>query len=152
MIVRRKSTTWILICDGARAHIVANGGPGTGLTGVSRASHRAAKIPTRDLGTDRPGRVVESVGSGRHAMSPPIDWHRFEKQKFAREMAALVNRAALEKRFDRLVIVAPPMTLGDLRKALDPHASRLVAGELAKDLTGLEIHELESHLREFLNS
>lgn len=146
-MTERHPTTWILVCDGARARVWANRGSGTGLTAVSAAENPGAHSPTRDLGTDKPGRSQDSSGlGGRHAVAPPVDWHRFEKEKFAREMAAVVNKAALAGEFDRLVIAAPPHTLGDLRKALDAHAAAKVTGEINKDLTQLGAHDLAAHL------
>ncbi len=144
-------TTWILVCDGARGRVFAHRGPGTGLAAVAAAEHPETHGHTRDLGTDRPGRSFDSAGSGRHAMEPPVDWHRFEKTKFAKEMATLVETAAAARRFDRLVVVAPPQVLGDLRKALGPHARKRLAGELDKDLTHLEGAALRAHLSDWVS-
>lgn len=142
----KKKTTWILVCDGARARILVNRGRKTGLREIENAEHEDARRPTRELGTDKPGRAYESTGASRHAMAPPTDWHRFEKAHFAKEMASIVNAAALEGRFDRLVLVAPPRVLGDLREALGPQARERVVGEIGKDLTNVSVHDLGSHL------
>lgn len=146
-MTKRHPTTWILVCDGARGRIYSHEGPGSGLTVVSSAEHPETHGHTRDLGTDRPGRTADSTGSGsRHALSPRTDWHNFEKTRFAGEMAGVVEKAAAAKAFDRLVVVAPPKVLGDLRKALGAHAQALLAGELDKDLTQIEGAELIGHL------
>ena len=79
-------------------------------------------------------------------MAPRVDWHRFAKEQFARDVAAALEAAALKKLYEELVIVAPPQALGDLRQALGRHAKALVTGEIAKDLTNLPDHELPAHL------
>ncbi len=139
-------TTWVVVADGARAHIVANAGPGKGLTTVTERTSEASRKPTRDLGTDKPGRSFESADGARHAMEPRVDWHRFEKTQFARRIADVLDRAAEYRKFDSLVLVAPPRTLGVLRKALGANAQRKVTAELAKDLTHVPLHDLPNHL------
>ena len=52
--------------------------------------------------------------------------------------------------YDRLVLVAPAATLGELRKALNAHATDRLAAEIAKDLTNLPEHELPKHLEDYL--
>ncbi len=146
----RKTVTWILVADGTRARIFRNDGPGKGLRPALDRDFASPAPPTRALGTDRPGRVQESADSERHAMVPRVDWHRFEKEKFARSMAKILDGAAERGGFDRLVLVAPPRTLGDLRNALGPRARALVTGELDRDLTHVTPAELPDHLYRLL--
>ena len=142
-----KRTTWVVIADGARAFIMANTGPGSGLTLVPGSPHEHDTAKTAELGSDRPGRTFASTHSGtRHAMEPKVDWHQFEEQKFAKDMAKLLDAARNRKAFDHLVLVAPPHTLGDLRAALDKQTKALVTAEIAKDLTRHSIPDIPTHL------
>ncbi len=61
-----------------------------------------------------------------------MSWRR---QRFTERLGGAVSRAALEKQFDRLILAAPPRTLGILRKSLSSHATERVIAELDKDLT-----------------
>ena len=142
----KKIRTWILVADGARARILESHGWGTGLTPVPGQARHIENPASRDQTSDRPGRTQESANAARHAIEPRIDWHRYEKHLFATELAGIVNRASQENVFDRLVIVAPPHTLGDLRAKLDKNARRMVAAELDKDLTAMPLDELQAHL------
>lgn len=138
--------TWIVVADGAQARFLLNRGPGKGLEPALEEEASEARQPSRSLGSDRPGRVHDRFGPGRHTMVPRVDWHQFEKQKFAREMASILDTAAEKRSFDRLVLVAPPKTLGTLRTALNKNTVRLVTGEVAKDLTQVTVGELPDHL------
>ena len=139
--------TWIVVADGAQARFLLNQGPGKGLEpALEDEVDGAARVASRDLGADKPGRVHDRFGPGRHAMAPRVDWHQFEKQKFAREMASILDGAAEKKTFDRLILVAPPKTLGTLRSALNKNTARLVVGEVPKDLTQVTVGELPDHL------
>ena len=138
--------TWILIADGARARLVEKQGPGGTLVPVGSAAFAASHAPSRDFGTDKPGRTHDRSGTRQTAMEPRQDWHTFEKEKFATDMAHLLDREAERDAFDRLVLVAPPKTLGVLRDQLGADARGRVVAELGKDLTHLTDHELVPHL------
>ena len=143
----KKTVTYILVADGARARLYANHGVGKGLQPVSGATHRAdLHHHDREILSDRPGRAYNSVGENRATMEPQTEWHRFEKHKFAREMAKVLDAAAASKAFDRLILVAPPATLGDLRTELSDSTRKMVSAELPKDLTRHAEQELPQHL------
>jgi protein required for attachment to host cells len=143
----KKKVTYIPVADGARARLYSNHGVGKGLQPVSGATHKAdLHHHDREILSDKPGRTFNSVGERRSAMEPQTDWHRFEKHKFAREMAKVLDAAAANKAFDRLILVAPPATLGDLRTELDEATRKMVTAELPKDLTRHSEQELPQHL------
>ena len=139
--------TWVLVADGARARILVNEGPGRGLTPALDHEFAASHAPTRDIGVERPGRVHESLGDGtRHAMAPRVDWHDFGKRLFAKSMAEELNKACIAGAFDRLVLVLPPKSLGELRAHLDKKTRARVVAEVAKDLTHVPPRDLSVHL------
>jgi len=142
----QKKVTWILVADGSRARVLMNKGIGKGLHPAIDGEIAHAVPPTRELGTDRPGRAQQRGTGGRHALEPHVDWHRFEKEKFSKEMAALLDAAAERGVFHRLVLIAPPRTLGELRAALGAKARALIYAEIDKDLTHVTIQELPDHL------
>lgn len=142
-----KSTrTWFLIADGARARIMVNEGPGKGLREALDHEFAAPSPPTRDQGTDKPGRASGGAVGARHVKQPKIDLHEFAKERFAAEMAEVLDAAAGRKAFDRLVLVAPPRVLGNLRSSMKNGARERIAGELAKDLTRVPVRDLPGYL------
>jgi len=137
--------TWILVADGARARILENEGPGTGLAPALNFNFAASHAPTRDYGADKPGRG-QSPGGGHHAKPPKVDWHCFEKHLFVKDVAKALEGALSDSAFDELVLVAPPKILGELRQALAEPVRSCVSGEVGKDLTHLTVHEMGEHL------
>lgn len=138
--------TWVLIADGRRARVFESMGKGTGLTAVQDMALDTELPPSRELGTDRPGRSFESVGSTRHALESESDPHRERKRQFAHRVAGLVHERLAANSFDRLVVVAPPVTMGDLRAALSHQVKAVTAAELVADLTRTPVAELPAHL------
>ena len=142
----KPTRTWVVIADAARVRVFETRGKGSGLAVVPHLSLDAELAPTHALGTDQPGRSFDSVGSGRHAMESPSDPHREQKRQFARRIADALGEHQARKAFDRLVLVAPPVTMGDLRAALPDTVKATVAAELVADLTNTPAGELPHHL------
>ncbi len=135
--------TWVLIADGARARVLVNTGPGNGLRPAMNHEFAASHAPSRDLGTDKPGRG--QGGDAAHGVKTE-DLHERQKESFTRDVAEMVSKAAEENDYDRLVIAAPPATLGRLRDALSPKARERVIEEINKDLTHVRDQDVTNHL------
>ena len=102
--------------------------------------------PDRDQKSDGPGRAFSSVGSARSAFEE-ADFHQLEENRFAAETAEMLKQRALRNDFDSLIVVAPPRTLGELRKHYHKEVEKRLAGEIAKDLTGHPVEEIEKIIR-----
>ncbi len=139
-------TTWVLIANGARGRLLSAEGHGKALRVIELREFAASHEPNRDLGRDRPARVFESHGATRHAIEPKSDAHRELKRDFAAEIAEALDTSLLQKKFGRLVIAAPPVTLGDLRKALSEAVRLKIVAEIAMDLTKVPNSEVPRHI------
>lgn len=137
--------TYILVGDGEKALILRNEGDEVNLNLVVDRVLEQDNPPTREQGTDRPGRFVDGLGPNRSAVEE-TDWHRLEKERFAKDIAARLYRRAHSGRFDRLIIIAPPRTLGDLRAEFHQEVRDRIIGEIGKDLTGHPIDSIENIL------
>ena len=84
---------------------------------------------------------------GRHASSAANpDDSRLEEDSFVAAVAAWLNTQALGKGFDAIAIVAAPKALGELRKHYHKALAAKVVLELAKDLTGQSVANIEAAL------
>jgi len=146
----KPTRTWILVTDGARARILENDGPGRGVRALQGLQFEADHARTHDLVNDRLGRSYDSHDPGRAAIEPHSDPHRALKAKFADHLAQVLAKALDTGSYDRLVVVAAPVTLGDLRAALTPKVREKVIGELSKDLTKIPDSEIGNHLGDVL--
>jgi protein required for attachment to host cells len=139
---------WALVADAQRARILERPSAGGPWTERAEEELRLDNPPSREQGSDRPGRVRESVGAARHAVEPRQDPHQAAKQAFARRLAARLETAATEGRYARLMLVAPPAFLGWLREALGDGTRPLVQGSLDKDLVHAHLAEIAARLDE----
>lgn len=98
--------------------------------------------PTREQGTSRAGQASSPVG-GRQSSMEPTDFHQIEEDRFAADTASMLQRRALANEFDKLIVVAPPTMLGELRKHYHKQVKERLVGELAKDLASHPVPEIE---------
>ena len=146
----RKTVTWVLVADAARARILRNEGPGRGIEREVVREFAQDIPPGREIMADRPGRGFESANPGRHAMEPSSDPREVEAIRFLREVVAYLEKANNGRAFDRLVLVAPPAALGTLRAQVSKPLAAKVTGQLNKDLTHVPVHDMAKHLEDVM--
>jgi len=135
----------VLVADGRKMLFLRNKGDGA-LIDLRVESHREQENPAiRDQATDAPGRSISSVGSARSSMEP-TDFHQLQEDRFAAEAAELLRKRALSNDFEQLIIVAPPRTLGELRKHYHKTVEARLIAEIDKDLTGMTIPTIEQNI------
>ena len=136
----------ILVCDGRKALFLRNVGDEVfpNLKVVKILADRP-NPPTHLQGTDRPGRVLDRA-SGRHSAVEQSDWHELEEAEFARTVATALNERTAAGDVDKIIIVAPPRTLAELRTSFSETVRGRVIAEHHKDLTKHPVHEIERML------
>jgi protein required for attachment to host cells len=145
MELKLRQGTWVVVCDGRKTIVLENIGDEQYPDLRTKSALEAEDAPTSALGTDRPGRVHQSVGSARSGVEQ-TDWHDRDEQEFLHALAARLDKAVQAKAVTHLVIVAPPRALGVLRKAFSPHVKDAILAEIDKDLAAHPVSDIEKHL------
>ena len=101
----------------------------------------------RDQKTDLAGQAPSGSSGAGYSSYGEVDIHQREEERFAAETAEMLRKRALRNDFESLIIVAPPKTLGELRKHYHKEVEKRLAGEVAKDLTGHPVTEIEKILQ-----
>ena len=138
---------FVFVGDGRKALFLRNEGDEKFLNLKTEQVLVDQNPPTREQGSDQPGRAFASVGSRRSAVED-ADWHVLEEQRFAHEVAAALQRIVRDRKVKALVVVAPPKTLAELRKAFHSEVKNRIVAEIDKDLTKQPVYEIEKHLAE----
>jgi protein required for attachment to host cells len=131
----------VMVGDGSRARFLRNRGTRVEVDLVVEREIEQDNPPTREQGTDRPGRLHGSDGVSRSSVGE-TDWHQRAEQKFAVRIADDLYRMGHAQEFVALVVVAPPRMLGDLRAAMHPEVTQRIVAEIPKDLTGHPLPEI----------
>jgi protein required for attachment to host cells len=101
-----------------------------------------AAAPSPAVDADHPG---ADTGHTSSAANP--DQAQVDEDGFAVGVADLLNRQVLSGGITDLVIIAPPRTLGALRKHYHQKLSAVLAGEIGKELTGHTVQEIEKAIQ-----
>ncbi|MDP1964452.1 MAG: host attachment protein, partial [Reyranella sp.] len=134
----KRLRTWIVVADGARARFLAPSDDRSKLVPARNADMVAleSRGHAHDLKSDKPGRSYSSARGGvRHALEPPHDPHKLEKHRFSASLVEALEVACERREFDRLVVVAPRRSLGEMRTLMSSRLQRCIQHEIAKDLT-----------------
>ncbi|MGG5890402.1 host attachment family protein [Falsiroseomonas sp. HC035] len=127
------NNAYVAVADGEKLQLYRNDGD------AGAPSLAAMQVPEVD--SDNKG------AGGRHASSfaNPDDSQQNE-DGFAAGTAAMLNQQVLAGHIEKLVIIAAPRTLGELRKHYHKTLSAALLGEIAKDLTGHSLKDVEATL------
>lgn len=137
--------SFVMVADGEKMLFFRNEGDAEYPRLVVERKREQDNPPNRDQKTDEAGRRF-APGPGRSAMED-TDFHQLEEDRFAAETAAMLQRWALRNDFESLVVVAPPKTLGELRKHYHKEVEKRLVAEVPKDLTNLPVEEIERVLQ-----
>ena len=134
---------WVLIADGEKALFLKN------LTDAQDPHLEVVRKEEQenpkdiDQSANRPGRMPDN-GPGQRSAMDDTDWHQLAKDRFAGELAEILYRKAHQGAFDRIVLVAPPHTLGELRREIHKEVADRVVAEVPKTLTNHPVDQIET--------
>lgn len=138
--------TWIIVAESSRARIFVTDNPRTPMDEVADIVHPEGRLRAQDPRSDRPTRVFDSKGQGRHAVESEVKPRHQEAINFARRIADRIEDARVSGEFDELVLVAPPTFLGLLRDNLSANAMKRVVQSINKNLAQLDEAQIREHV------
>jgi protein required for attachment to host cells len=145
------TNTWILVADRSRAkifHAVPETHPPYMI--LAEFEHPESRQKAQEAESDSPGRV-QLRGASRSAVEPHTDRAHLTAQHLASELIDCLKSACQERRFEKLVVVAPPLFLGTLRAMYTPQLQQKILLEVSKDLVGLKDADLQLRLADLLS-
>lgn len=132
----------VLVADGKKMLFFRNEGdasfPNLQVEHAQEQEDRA----TRDQGSAPAGRVSSPQGHSQSSVEQ-TDFHQQDEDRFAAQAADMLRDRALSGDFESLIIVAPPRTLGEMRKHYHKAVEQRLTAEIAKDLTGHPVDQIE---------
>lgn len=118
-----KPNTWIVIANGGTVRLLRNAG---NATEVKLREEQTPRLDQLDVGP-----------SGSQPQSSDIG-----EATFNRQLALWLNNQALNHGFDHLVLVADPVSMGELRPQLHSEVSTRIQAEVTKDWTNMDIAQI----------
>ena len=135
----------VLVTDGRKTLFFRNHGDENQIDLRTEAHEERDDRKDSEIKSDAARSSKQSNGYGRPSMDE-TDFHQLEEDRWAHSAADTVNHRVLTNDFDALAIIAPPKTLGVLRKKLHKEAERRLVCEIPKEMTRRPIPDIEALL------
>lgn len=140
-----KHGLFVLVADGEKALFMKNEGDAKFPNFQVIRELTQENPPTREQGSDRPGRLNDGPSPHKSAVAD-TDWQKIGKLRFADEIAERLYKMAHRGDFEQIVIAAPPLVLGELRKKMHQEVTDKIVGEIPKTLTNQPVYDIEKML------
>ena len=135
----------VLVADGTKVLFLRNHGDQNQID-LRTESHDAREDrKDREIKTDAPGTMKQSMGYGRPSMDE-TDFHQQEEDRWVKDAAEELKKRALRNDFDALAIIAPPKALGTFRKELHKEVQKRIVLTINKEMTDRPIPDIEELL------
>ena len=148
--MRVPHNAFVVVVDGRKMLLLRNEGDAELLSLQVERKDIHENPKDSDQKTDAAGRASSTQTGTQFSPSRgslgEADYHQLEEDRFAAQVADMLRKDALANRFDTLIVVAPPQTLGELRKHYHKEVEARLAGEIAKDLTDHPVPRIEEAL------
>lgn len=141
----------IMVADSARARIFTVDSAHSPLNEIETMAHPEGRIHEQNLVSDLPGKDSGKGGGGAHAFQEKTEPKREEMIEFARRIADYLDDTRKANNLNKLVIIAAPAFLGELRNHLSTETTEKIVFELDKNLTQHSEEDIRHHLSEFLS-
>lgn len=139
---RLTNGTWVVIADGEKALFMENEGDGQYPVLRLRRQEAHDNPPKREQGTDKAGQLGNRA-AGTGSAIEETDFHKLERERFAQDLAAQLYKLSHAGKFDRLILVAAPQTLGAIRPELHKEVQAKIVAEIPKSLTSMPVDQIE---------
>ena len=138
---RLSNKSRVLVADGAHALVLRNDGDALSPNLKLVRAYEQDNPATRDQGADKPTRTNDSFG--RRSSIESTDWHRVAEDQFVQRIAGDMAQDLARGDFETFVLVAPPIALGEFRKAASNALAKATILEIDKDLTKHPVDQIE---------
>ena len=126
--------TWVVAAESSRARIFEANGRLKPMRELDGFVHPLSRAKVLDINSDNAGHVFDRKGHGIHDMENEVHPKKHEADRFAKELAAYLDKARANHQFEQLVLIAAPEFLGLLRRHLSPEAQKLLTRAVSKNL------------------
>jgi protein required for attachment to host cells len=135
----------VLVADGTKVLFLRNHGDQNQIDLRTESHEYREDRKDREIKTDAPGTMKQSMGYGRPAYEE-TDFQQQEQDRWVKDAAEELKKRALRNDFDALAIIAPPRSLGVMRKEFHKEVERRIVLTVNKEMTDRPIPDIEELL------
>lgn len=144
----KENDTWIVVANQTETYVFSRDAHSKKLELVETILNPEGRLKNQDVNTDRPGRSFSTVAEFRHAM-PTEDYPKVKiLERYARQIAQMLDERRHLNAFDHLVLVAEPNFLGVLEAELPTQTANCVRVTIKKEIQKPDMTHLKKILKE----
>jgi len=133
----------VMVVDGGKMLLFRNEGDSASPKLQVEQAMEHNNPPDREQASDAPARNHGGAGGLARSAVEQTNFHDLREARFAAEATNILNKRALTQDYEQLIIIAPPQTLGQMRKHYHKELQSRLIGEIGKDLTGHPVPDIE---------
>lgn len=137
---------WVVVADSSRARFFEAQGNLELLVELEDLLSPAGRMNDADLTHDAKGRFY-GKGGQVHTAEPAMSAKIKASEQFSNAVTQHLEKACETKRYDRLILVAPPKFLGQLHRQLSHRVIQRITQELPLDISSLSAAQISDHVR-----
>ena len=138
-----------VVADSARARIFTADSIHSSLNEIETMAHPEGRMHEQDMVSDLPGKGSGKGGGGDHAYQEKIEPKEQEMIEFAKRVADYLDDTRKANKLNKLVLVAAPAFLGELRTQLSKETTEKIVFELDKNIAHHSVEDIRKHLSGF---
>lgn len=119
--------TVVAVVDGENFNVYRNTGNSVNIQLEPMRDHETVDVPS---------------DSGRSSSAANPAAKQMEEDAFGKGVTEKLNRMVLENRVEKLIIIAAPRSLGEMRRSYHSELQKVLIGEIDKTLTGASVDEI----------
>jgi protein required for attachment to host cells len=139
------TTLYILVADSSQAKLFRAEKPLKTLEIIFEKDHIQGRQKRSDIDSDRAG-VRNSSTKGSHSFAGDKDSHKHEEEMFAKSLCNMLESEYKHRKYDGLILVAPPHFLGFIRQHLSKDCMSVLVKSINKNLVKQTETELIAQL------
>jgi len=136
----------IVVADSTRARIFTAESARSGLNEIETLANPEGRMHEQDMVSDIPGKDAGKGGAGNHAFQEKVEPKQQKIIEFAKRIAEYLDDVRKENKLGKLLLIAAPEFLGELRNHLSDETHEKVTFELDKNLAHHDEEDIRKHL------
>ncbi|MFK5950281.1 MAG: host attachment protein [Methylococcales bacterium] len=139
----------IVVADIAHARIFTADSTHSPLNEIETMAHPEGRMHEKNMVSDMPGKDSGKGGSGDHAFQEKIEPKEQDMIEFAKRIADYLDDTRKANKLNKLILVAAPAFLGELRTHLSSAINEKIVFELDKNIVQHSVEDIQKHLSGF---
>lgn len=136
----------IVVADSTRARIFTTESTRSPLTEIETFANPEGRMHEQDMVSDMPGKDSGKGGAGAHAFQEIVEPKQQKITEFAKRLADFLDDARKKNKLGKLLLMAAPDFLGELRNQLSKETREKVTFELDKNLAHHDEEDIRKHM------